>query len=431
MRKLLMVIAAGLMAAQAVWAADNTFKLKNGDKVVFYGDSITDLRQYTLIIETYVATRYPHLDVAFVNSGWGGDSVGGGGGGPIDTRLQRDVFAYRPSVVTIMLGMNDGGYKAETEANDEKFFSGYKHIVESIRTNLPQARILAIEPSPYDNVTRPPASPVGGDLEYNEVLRSFGKWIANYATQANIDVADLNSGTVQMLVRANELDPANAKQIIADHIHPGFGGSLILAEGVLKAWQAKPIVSAVVLDASRGALKVKSAESATVSNLSAGHAIAWTELDDALPLPFKQWEEMWGGGATVGLAIRSSDIAAALNQQLLKVIGLQSGTYSLKIDGASVGAFNNDQLAEGINLALLKTPATEQAMKVYRLVNSRVEIHYDKWRNVDVPLAEYTLPEVAAASDSLDHLDNAVGKKLREISQPASHRFELVPVSAE
>ena len=169
------LILAGLMAANIVWAADDKpFKLKDGDKVVFYGDSITDQRQYSVIVETFVATRYPHLDVSFVNSGWGGDSVSGGGGGTIDTRLKRDVFAYRPTVVTIMLGMNDGGYKAETEANDQKFFDGYKHIVESIRTNLPQARIMAIEPSPYDDVTRPPAFPVASDVQYNEVMRSFG-----------------------------------------------------------------------------------------------------------------------------------------------------------------------------------------------------------------------------------------------------------------
>lgn len=431
MGKFTSLILGVLVAAQCAWAADDTFKLKNGDKVVFYGDSITDQRQYSVIVETYVATRYPHLEVAFTNSGWGGDSVGGGGGGPIDTRLQRDVFAYRPSLVTIMLGMNDGGYKAETEANDEKYFSGYKHIVESIHTNLPQARILAIEPSPYDDVTRPPAFPVAADLQYNQVMRSFGKWIASNASQLGVDVVDLNSGLVKTLTQAQELDPANAKQIVADHIHPGFGGHLILAEGLLKAWGARPVVSAVALNVSNGAVKVESTQFAAVSKIAAGPAISWTELDDSLPLPFKQWVEMWGGGATVDLAIRSSDITAALNRQLLKVKGLQGGSYSLKIDGESVGAFNNDQLAAGINLALLKTPATEQAMKVYHLANSREEIHFDRWRNIDVPLADYALSEAGPASDAIDHLDNAVARKMREIAQPVPHLFELVPVQGK
>src|SRR5205085_290837 len=82
------------------------FYLKNGDRVVFYGDSITDQRLYTTFIETYVVTRFPKMNVSFVHSGWGGDRVAGGGGGPIDLRLQRDVFAYHPTVMTIMLAMN-------------------------------------------------------------------------------------------------------------------------------------------------------------------------------------------------------------------------------------------------------------------------------------------------------------------------------------
>ena len=45
------------------------FALKEGDRVVFYGDSITDQRLYTTFAETYVVTRFPQLDVSFVHSG--------------------------------------------------------------------------------------------------------------------------------------------------------------------------------------------------------------------------------------------------------------------------------------------------------------------------------------------------------------------------
>src|SRR5881409_1242586 len=112
---LLLFIGAGLSFA------DDSFYLKNGDTVVFYGDSITDQRLYTTFAETYVVTRFPKLNVSFVHSGWGGDRVTGGGGGPIDLRLRRDVFAYKPTVMTIMLGMNDGSYRAF----EEKIFDTY------------------------------------------------------------------------------------------------------------------------------------------------------------------------------------------------------------------------------------------------------------------------------------------------------------------
>src|SRR3954468_22824586 len=96
-----------LTAVSAAARADEPFYLKDGDRVVFYGDSITDQRLYTTFVETYVVTRFPRMDVSFVHSGWGGDRVTGGGGGSIDARLKRDVFAYKPTVMTVMLGMND------------------------------------------------------------------------------------------------------------------------------------------------------------------------------------------------------------------------------------------------------------------------------------------------------------------------------------
>src|SRR5436853_5951186 len=96
----------------AIPAGAEDFALKDGDRVVFYGDSITDQRLYTTFAETFVLTRFPQWNVSFVHSGWGGDRVTGGGGGPIDLRLERDVLVYKPTVMTIMLGMNDGRYRA-------------------------------------------------------------------------------------------------------------------------------------------------------------------------------------------------------------------------------------------------------------------------------------------------------------------------------
>src|SRR6266850_5065091 len=117
---------AALLAAWAAVSAgafgQDAFGLRNGDRVVFYGDSITDQRRYTSFVETYVVTRFPKLNVSFVHSGWGGDRVSGGGGGPIDVRLWRDVLPYNPTVITIMLGMNDGGYRAF----DQKIFDDYQ-----------------------------------------------------------------------------------------------------------------------------------------------------------------------------------------------------------------------------------------------------------------------------------------------------------------
>ena len=360
----------------------------------------------------------------FTNSGWGGDRVSGGGGGPIDLRLQRDVTAYKPTVVTIMLGMNDGGYKTATEASDKTFFDGYRHIRDVLKQDDPQARITAIEPSPYDDVTRPSALPVVGGAPYNQSLIGYGKWIGSFAKENSWTVADANTDFVHMLEHASQTNPMLAKEILSDHIHPSFGGSLMIAEAVLKSWSARPVVASVTINASSAHPKVSSAEHAEITSLTNTDSLKWTETDDALPLPFAQWQEMWGAGPTVGLVIGSSDLVAALNQEPLVVSGLKDGMYSLRIDGQSVGTFTNDQLAKGVNLALLKTPMTDQAMSVYTLTNQHGDLHFDRWRHIEVPFG--TMPDAASTITALDSFEAKIVEKQQQAATPVAHNFEVV-----
>jgi hypothetical protein len=58
------------------WAAGD-FYLHNGDRVLFYGDSITEQRYYPVAVETYVRTRFPNLKVSFIDSAVGGARVTG------------------------------------------------------------------------------------------------------------------------------------------------------------------------------------------------------------------------------------------------------------------------------------------------------------------------------------------------------------------
>lgn len=410
--------------ACSLHAQQPDFGLHDGDHVVFYGDSITDQRNYTMQIELFVATRYPKLHVQFTNSGWGGDRVSGGGGGDIDLRLQRDVTAYKPTVVTIMLGMNDGGYRTATEASDKTFFDGYRHIADVLKQNDPQARVTAIEPSPYDDVTRPPAFPVLGGAPYNQTLIGYGKWISTFAKENNWTLADANTDFVHMLEHATQTDPTLAKEILPDHVHPSFGGSLMIAEAVLKSWNARPVVAAVAINASGSQPKLSHVEDASITELTNAGGLRWTETDDSLPLPLVQWKDMWGAGPTVGLVIGSSDLVSALNQEPLTVTGLKDGVYSLRIDGQSVGTFTNDQLGKGINLSLLKTPMTDQAMSVYTLITQHGDLHYDRWRHVEVPFG--TLSNASATISAIDALESQVVEKQQQTALPVAHHFELV-----
>jgi lysophospholipase L1-like esterase len=395
--------------------AASPFALHDGDRVVFYGDSITDQRLYTTFVETYIITRFPGMNVSFVHSGWGGDRVTGGGGGPIDRRLARDVLAYKPTVVTVMLGMNDASYQPFKQPIFDVYARGYQHLVESLKSNLPGVRITLIVPSPFDDVTRKPTFEGG----YNQVLIRYGEFVRSLASKEGATVADLNTTVVAALKKAHEIDPTRAQELIRDRVHPGPGGQLLMAEALLKAWNAPPLVSSVEIDGA--AARVARQENAKVDELKAGEVISWTQLDSALPMPIDLKAPI------IALAARASDVEEALNQQVLKVTGLDAPRYQLKIDGKDVVELTKDQLAAGVNLAEHPTPMFRQAAAVHRLTLRHNDIHFQRWRTLQVPLEGRGYLNLTKAIEGLDALESDMIAEQREEARPVPHRFELAP----
>ena len=408
-------MAAALAVAAGAALAQEGFALRDGDRVVFYGDSITEQRLYTTFAETYVVTRFPHLNISFVHSGWGGDRVNGGGGGPVDVRLWRDVLPYNPTVLTIMLGMNDGRYRAFDQQIFDEFSTGFKHIIDTVKRQAPGIRITLIQPSPYDDVTRTPTFEGG----YNQVLSRYGDFLKQLAADQKLGLADLNTPVVAALEKAKAADAAAAARLIPDRVHPGAGGHLLMAEALLKAWNAPALVSDVEIDAARK--EPVRRINAHISDLRAAKGVSWTEEDDALPMPIDQRD------ALVALAVRSSDVMDALNQEPLKVRGLAAGRYTLKIDGEPAGSFTAQELASGINLAGLPTPMARQAAEVHALTLRHNNLHSTRWRQVQVPMEKDAAPHLLKALDALDELEADVVREQRAAAQPRTHRYEVVP----
>ena len=395
--------------------APGNFYLRDGDRVVFYGDSITDQRLYTTFVETYVVTRFPRLKVSFVHSGWGGDRVTGGGGGPIDVRLRRDVIAYKPSVMTIMLGMNDASYRAYDAQIFNTYAEGYHHILSAVKSALPGVRITVIQPSPFDDVTRQPQFDGG----YNAVLVRYGEFVKQVGEREGLTVADMNTPVVAALEKAKAADADLAQKIVPDRVHPGPGGHLLMAEALLKAWNAPATVTTVEIDAA--SKRLVNAENATVAGLDSANGVAWTETDNALPMPVNLNDPV------VALAVRSSDFVEALDREELKVTGLSAPRYDLKIDGEEVGRFGKQQLEEGINLAVLPTPMAKQAMAVHELTLKHNNVHFARWREVEVPLETDQSPHRQAAIDALDRLESDLIEEQRAAAQPKARHYQLIP----
>lgn len=398
-------------------SSSSDFALHDGDRVTFYGDSITEQRQYTEDVEEYLVTRYPTWKVSFHNAGVGGDKVSGGWAGPIDLRLDRDVFSWRPSVITIMLGMNDFYYRPDQLGIFAAYTEGYRHIVELIQKSSPNTRLTLIQPSPYDDVTREPLMPGG----FNAVLQKYSTFVAQIAREHGAQVADFNSPVTAVLKAINAESPALAQQIIPDRVHPQQGGHWIMAESLLKSWKAPALVTSVVIDA--GFKPSAHAANTNVSDLSMAKikgkwSVRWTQSDEALPLPFPPSEI----DPVLGLVLKKSDLVSALDQETLQVHALAPGTYNLLIDGRKIGSFIADQLATGINLATVETPMLEQARLVAfdtERLNNLESAHFSIVNSSSA--VEHTATAEALAAAYLKGVD-----RQRADASPLPHHYELV-----
>jgi len=276
-------------------------------------------------------------------------------------------------------------------------------------------RVTLIQPSPFDDVTRSP----GFEGGYNAVLVRYGQHLKELAQKEKLDVADLNTSVVAALEKAKAADAENAKKIIADRVHPGPSGHLLMATALLKSWNAPAIVTAVEIDATTP--EAVRAGNAAVSDLKESNGLTWTQSDKALPMPLDLKDPV------MKLAVQSSDFLQAMDWQPLKVTGLKGQRYALKIDGEPVGTFTARQLADSVNLAELPTPMVRQAQAVHDLTVKHNNIHAARWRELQVALGQQSLPHLPQAIEALDKVEADLVTQQRLLAQPKAHRYELLP----
>ena len=148
----------------------------DGDTVVFLGDSITHQCLYTQYVEDYFYTRYPKMRLHFHNAGVGGDRAK-----EAIARFDDDVAAFKPKYVTVLLGMNDGGYRDF----DKTIFDNYQRDMNTVLEKIAEigATAVPMTPTMHDaraaRLGKSPQEP--RDTYYNGVLALFGGWLREQA----------------------------------------------------------------------------------------------------------------------------------------------------------------------------------------------------------------------------------------------------------
>jgi len=417
MTPLIPILAAlAILTCPGAKAGETPFALHDGDRVVFYGDSITQEGGYGRLVEEFTRSRYPLWNVRFYNAGVGGDKVQGGWAGKADLRVARDVVSLKPTVVTIMLGMNDGQYQPLTKATLDGFTQGYRAIVDKMRSSLPGVRIYLIRSSPFDDVTRPPGFGSG----YDAVLRQLGDAVASIGAEEHLEVVDFGSRLEDGLRAVWAQNPDLAKQLLPDRVHPNPAGQLTMGSCLLHAWHAPALVTRVTIDAA--AAKVTDAQNTTVYSLApSSGALTWKQKDKALPIPVNFDD------SDTDLAQKAGADLESIDSEDLIVTGLKPGRYRLKIDSYDLGVFDATALAAGINLARYNSPMRAQAYQV-------------RWGPEDGSMVERTRRQMfvaadrnetgaAQAADTLAAHDESSQAARSALAVPTEHMFKVAPAS--
>jgi lysophospholipase L1-like esterase len=413
------------------------FAIRDGDRVVFLGDSITEQRLYTTYIEAYALARHPTWNLSFRNVGWGGDTAWlrqrfhpdegrlfAAEGGDLDKMVEdsvgrglgRDVLPLKPTFVTVKFGMNDHSY--------QKFrpdiFRAYARSQTEIAKDLKAAgaRVAFLTPQPIEERRPDPDKD-----DRNQSLRQFSDGLKDVATGNGALFVDQFAPYMGLMMAARAKD-SGAFIGGGDAVHPGPAGHTLMAWAILKGLGATASVSTAEIQVSP---KAVNAVGCKVENLAfADGGVAFDRLDEALPLPVDERAEP---------ALKLAPILDDLSQYMVRVTGLAPGNYDILIDGESARKASADELATGVNLSNVDGPITRQTRELLALVFHKNNRYFDRWRGVQL----YSFPAWAAGPDveasratELRRIDGEIADdeaKIQDVRKPKTHRFQIKPVS--
>ena len=410
-----------ILAALPCTAGD--FFLKDGDKVVMMGDSITEQHMYSSYVEAWTLTRFPSLDLKFVNVGIGGDGAPGG-----DNRFKRDVLPFAATAMTVNFGMNDCGGPGSNFK--EGYYNGFTNHLQGIANQAKTAniRVAWCTTTPAEVMDEGPSV-----LPYIQNLEKFSAGVQKIAAaNGNALFIDQFHPFVAAIDKARAVNPKN-RIGGGDVVHPGPPGQTLMAASILKGMSFPSLVAAVEINAAGG--KVVESRNCTITGLKvdADGKIQFQQKDNALPF-FPEGDAY--------KILQWVPVLEELNDYRLKVTGLKTGRYEVRLGGTKVAVYSATELSAGVNLAsavLTNGPVADQVKAVGAAIRAKNSYFHDKIfggviRAGGVPeFMEITPEQVEAKRESvfkermkkMPELFEAIRKTL--VMQ--FHQVEIVPVS--
>jgi lysophospholipase L1-like esterase len=309
--------------------------LRPGDRLAICGDSITEQKMYSRIMETYLTVALPELNISTRQYGWSGEQASG-----FLHRMTNDVLRFNPTVATTCYGMNDHHYRPYEPGIGQAYATNMTDIVLAFQAA--GARVIAGAPGCM-GLQNPPWNNIQGTPQERNInlctLRDIDIQIAQVQRAGFADVFwDMYLAQYKALQRYGTDYTLAGK----DSVHPGWAGHLVMAYAFLKALDVPGDIGTFTVDLA--------ANKATVST---GHQLVSCH-EGVLTVKSARYPFCATGPEDKSDSIRSGMALVPFNQDLnrlmLVVKSGNAGNYQITW-GATARTYSARQLAGGVNLA--------------------------------------------------------------------------------
>ncbi len=427
---------------QARPAYTGPFPLRDGDTWVLLGDSVTARHQHVNYIEAFCYARFPAMTFHFRNSGVGGDTVP-----KAMARFDWDVAPWKPTVVSVELGLNDGfytEYRTNMIALVERIKGvGARPVLFTPHPLIDGVYLASIKKGGMKDKVEGNSTALGviateQGLAFADQFHTLvDVWAKNFPVQSVHYAASVARDVLEkqkelpgrehlqqwLDIWAKSEMAASGTDLGIDYVHPGPAGNLTMEAALLKGLNAPGLVSKATLEATG---KVGELIQCQVNNVvvEKNGGLSFDRLDTCLPMPIPDNAR---GGLIVYPAV------ADLSQWILTVKGLKGGSYRVDIDGTNVTTVATRDLEKGWNMGLLdKGPVANQCQQILSLVGAKESL-VTAWRQnygilIKNPAATFA---ASATPEKLSQQALEADAKIRAAAQPKSHRFTLIPVEQQ
>ena len=195
--------------------------VKDGEKIAFLGDSIT---QGGMGATGYVTLVIQGLKANGVTATAIGAGISGHKSNDMLARLQKDVLDKKPDWMTLSCGVNDVWHGAKGVSLDQ-YKQNITQIVEKAQAAGIKVMILT-----STMITENPKEP------NNEKLAAYNDFLRELAKEKKCLLADLNAAMQKDLDEREKAGQKRGKLVTSDGVHMNPFGNVMMASGVLRGF---------------------------------------------------------------------------------------------------------------------------------------------------------------------------------------------------